>query len=89
MLATPNPEAAHRIANPAGLHQLAGVLFIDTGSAWNGGGMPSKYYTGSGIELIADVSVFYQLNIRTRLGFAHGFDDSGENRGYASLGSAF
>ncbi len=74
---------------PVGLHQLAGVLFVETGSAWNSGGTPDEYYTGSGVELVADISVVYQLNIRTRLGYGHGFDDIGEDRVYVSLGAAF
>jgi Dipeptidyl peptidase IV (DPP IV) N-terminal region len=75
---------------PLGLIQYSGSLFADTGATWQAGHSPDKYYTGVGLELHADVSLFYGLNIRMRLGVAKGLDKIiGDERAYFSLGASF
>ncbi|VAW83314.1 hypothetical protein MNBD_GAMMA16-421 [hydrothermal vent metagenome] len=77
------------MAPPLGLDQLSATFFIDSGAAWQHGSTPDRYFTGSGVELNSDVRVFYNLPLRVRLGFAHGFADSGENQLYLQLSTSF
>jgi hypothetical protein len=77
------------MAPPAALDQFFGAFFVDSGDAWFQGSSPDKYYTGAGFELGGDVRLFYHLPLRVILGYAHGFDDPGENQAYIRLGSAF
>ena len=78
------------MAPPVGVIQWAGSAFIDTGASWNDGGTPDEYYTGVGVELHGDLSLFYGLNLKLRLGLASGLDDQlGDDRAYLSLGAAF
>ncbi|MCG6938005.1 MAG: hypothetical protein LJE83_07505 [Gammaproteobacteria bacterium] len=81
------PESGF-MAPPVGLMQWSGAVFAETGSAYRDS--PETYYTSAGIELTADINLFYQLTLRTRAGFAHGFDKSiGDNRLYLMIGSSF
>ncbi len=77
------------MAPPAGLLQWSGQLFVDSGAAWEEGGSPEHRFTGAGIELLADVNLFYLIDLRLRLGYAHGFDRAGGDRFYLSLGDSF
>ena len=77
------------MAPPVGLLQWSGQLFVDSGAAWEQGGMPDRYFTGAGVELLSDVNLFYLMNLRLRLGYAHGFDAGGDDRLYLSLGNSF
>ncbi len=73
---------------PIGIMQWFGTLFAETGSAYNDS--PDTFYSSAGIEVTADISVFYNLVLRTRLGYAHGFDDEiGDDRVYLKIGSSF
>ena len=73
---------------PVGIMQWFGTLFAETGSAYYDS--PGTYYSSAGIELTADINLFYNLGLRTRAGFAHGFDeDIGDNRLYIKIGSSF
>jgi hypothetical protein len=75
---------------PIGINQLHGTLFYDAGGVWDYGSGPDHYYTGAGFELDADLDVFYNLRLRTSLGFAKGFDKTlGENKVYLRIGSEF
>ncbi len=74
---------------PAGLQQWSGKLFIDSGAAWEQGSSPDNYFTGAGVELLSDVNLFYLVNLRLRLGYAHGFDTGGDERFYLALGNSF
>jgi hypothetical protein len=75
---------------PLGLVQYSGSVFVDTGATWQVGRSADNYFTGVGVELHADVNLFYGLNLRVRLGFAKGLDDIiGDNRAYFSLGASF
>lgn len=68
-----------------GLHRLHGRLFADTGAAWRSGRSPEDYRSGAGAEVYADINALYLLNMRLGVGFAHGFDDGGEDQVYLSL----
>ena len=76
------------MAPPIGIMQWFGNLFAETGSAYFES--PEKYYSSAGLELIGDINIFYGLVLRTRLGYAHGFDkDIGDDRVYLRIGSSF
>ncbi|VAW53705.1 hypothetical protein MNBD_GAMMA05-1208 [hydrothermal vent metagenome] len=73
---------------PVGITQWFGSIFAETGSAYRNS--PDTYYSSAGIEVTADINVFYNLLLRTRVGYAHGFDsDIGEDRLYLKVGSSF
>lgn len=75
---------------PIGVNQLHGTLFYDAGGVWDTGSGPAHYYTGAGFELNADLDVFYNIRLRTSVGFARGFDKTlGENKVYLRIGSEF
>ena len=76
-------------APPIGIMQWSGSLFAETGAAYEGSSV-DQYYSSAGVELTADLNLFYLLPVRARLGVAHGFDqDIGDTRAYLSLGSSF
>ncbi len=77
------------MAPPLGLVQWSGQLFLDSGAAWEQGSSPGRYLSSAGIELLSDINLFYQMNLRLRLGYAHGFDRIGGDHFYLSLGSSF
>ena len=76
------------MAPPVGLMQWYGNLFIDSGAAYNDS-RPDKYYTGAGIEFSADLNLFYLVPLTARIGYAHGFDEIGDDRTYFTLGASF
>jgi len=77
------------MAPPLGIIQWSGSVFADVGAAYNGAS-PESYYTSVGLELQADINLFYGLNSRMVLGFANGLDEQiGEKRVYFRLGSSF
>ena len=76
------------MAPPVGIMQWYGSVFAETGSAYHDS--PVTYYSSAGLELIADLNVFYGLTLRTRAGYAHGFDkDIGDDVFYLKIGSSF
>ncbi len=76
------------MAPPVGIMQWFGTVFAETGSAYQD--LPETYYSSAGLELTADVNVFYGLTLRTRAGYAHGFDnDIGDDVFYLRIGSSF
>lgn len=77
------------MAPPVGIMQWSGGAFIETGAAYDTSS-PDKYFSSAGLELTADLNLFYLAPFRARLGLAHGFDSTiGETRAYFSLGSSF
>ena len=77
------------MAPPVGIMQWSGALFAETGAAYDGD-KPDTYYSSAGLELTADLNLFYLVPLRARLGIARGFDEAiGETRAYLSLGSSF
>ncbi len=76
------------MAPPVGIMQWYGTVFAETGSAYYDS--PETYYSSAGIELTADINLFYYLTLRTRAGYAHGFDkDIGDDLIYIEIGSSF
>ena len=77
------------MAPPVGLMQWSGAVFVDSGAAYNLDSA-DKYYTGAGVEINADLNLFYLVPVRARLGYAHGFDEViGDDRVYLSVGASF
>ncbi|NOQ90465.1 MAG: hypothetical protein GQ549_05925 [Gammaproteobacteria bacterium] len=73
---------------PVGLMQWFGKVFVETGSAYFDS--PDKYYSSAGMEIDADISLFYGAVLRSSVGYAHGFDsDIGEDLVYLRIGSSF
>lgn len=76
------------MAPPVGIMQWFGNVFVELGSAYQDS--PERYYSSAGFEVSVDFSVFYLLTLRTRLGYAHGFDSQlGDDRVYLKIGSSF
>lgn len=76
------------MAPPVGIMQWYGTVFAETGSAYYDS--PETYYSSAGIELTADINLFYYLTLRMRAGYAHGFDkEIGDDRIYIEIGSSF
>ncbi|MFV9615969.1 MAG: hypothetical protein ACNYZG_08435 [Gammaproteobacteria bacterium] len=73
---------------PVGLMQWFGTVFAETGSAYFDS--PEKYYPSAGLEIDADINIFYGAVLRVTVGYAHGFDsDIGEDMAYLRIGSSF
>jgi Tol biopolymer transport system component len=76
------------MAPPAGLMQWSGAVFAETGSAYQDS--PEKYYTSAGLEVNADVDLFYGAVFQMSAGLAHGFDrEIGDNLAYLRIGRSF
>lgn len=82
-------ERGAMVPLPIALHQLSSTVFVDSGSVWRNGRKPDDRRTGAGVELMTDTALFYSARFGLRLGFAHGFDDGGENQVYLRVGSSF
>ena len=65
---------------PAGLLDVSGSLFVEGGNTWNDGSEPEEYRSSAGVEVFAEINLFYALNLDLRVGYAHGFDDGGEDQ---------
>ncbi len=74
---------------PIGFGKMSTILFAESGAAWDKGGSPDSYYSSAGAEFIAEIILGYNLVLDTRLGYAHGFDEIGEDRYYVRIGRAF
>ena len=74
---------------PIGLLDISGNLFAESGATWNDGSEPEEYRSAAGAEILAQVNLFYSLNLNLRLGFARGFDEDGEDQVYLKIGGAF
>ena len=75
---------------PVGVNQVHGTLFYDVGGVWDTGSGPADYYAGAGLEINADLDLFYNFRINASLGFATGLDDTlGEDKVYLRIGSHF
>jgi len=77
------------MAPPLAIRQLYGSVFAEAGDAWTTGRTPGDYSSGAGIEANAEATLFYNLALHLRLGYAHGFADNGGNQVYLKLGSSF
>jgi Tol biopolymer transport system component len=76
------------MAPPVGIMQWFGKVFAETGSAYYDS--PSGYYSSAGVELVADINLFYGVDIRALAGYAHGFDkEIGDDVVYLKIGNSF
>jgi hypothetical protein len=82
-------ERGSMVPLPIALHQLSGAAFVDSGATWFDSVRSDDYRTGLGLEIKADVGLFYSGRLELRLGFAHGFDEGGEDQVYLRGGAAF
>jgi WD40 repeat protein len=74
---------------PLGIIQWSGSVFTEAGAAYKDSSA-DQYYSSAGVELQADINLFYGITSRMRLGYASGFDENiGENRVYFNLGASF
>ncbi len=74
---------------PLGIIQWSGSVFAETAAAYDERSA-EKYYSGAGVELQADINLFYGMTSRMRLGFARGLDENiGDKRMYFMLGASF
>jgi len=77
------------MAPPVGVHQVFGQVFVDSGRVGTSL-QQAKTYAGVGLELGADVVLFYSLPVRLQMGYAKGLDESiGGHQAYLRLGSTF
>ncbi|MCP4286504.1 MAG: hypothetical protein GY792_18995, partial [Gammaproteobacteria bacterium] len=74
---------------PAGVLDISGNLFVESGATWNDGSEPDEYRSAAGAEVLARVNLFYALNLNLRLGYARGYDEDGEDQVYLTIGGAF
>jgi len=77
------------MAPPVGIHQIFGQIFVDAGRV-SATLRQARTYTGVGLELGADMVLFYSVPVRLQMGYAKGLDDFiGGNQAYIRLGSTF
>lgn len=68
---------------PLFLGRLHGAAFVDGGRTWRGG--DGQWRRGAGAELRADTLLGYYFPTTLVLGYAHGFDDDGEDQLYVTF----
>ena len=68
---------------------VSGNLFVESGATWDDGSEPEEYRSAAGVEMLAEINLFYAFNLDLRVGYAHGFDDGGEDELYLTVGGAF
>ena len=73
---------------PVGLQRTWGSVFLDTGAAWFRG-EEQTYYTSAGFELHAEPGLMGLGYLQVSLGYAHGFDEPGEDQLYLRIGADF
>lgn len=74
---------------PIFLQRLYAMAFADVGDAFFGPLDWRSFRVGSGMELLADISIGYFLPLSFRLGVAYGFHDNGGLHWYLNFGSPF
>jgi len=77
------------MAPPIGIHRFSGSVFVNGGDAWDSGKHRGHLSSGAGVELTTDLIAGYQFSLNLRLGYAKGFNDSGEHQIYLALGGSF
>ena len=70
---------------PLGVHQIHGTMFVNSGDAWDDDTGSANYSTGAGLETEAQLFFGYFIPMKFRLGYAHGFDEGGEDQVYLDL----
>ena len=77
------------MAPPLGIHQLHGSLFYSAGDAWYDEIESADYLSSAGIELNVELVFGYFIPINVRMGYAHGFDEGGDDEYYLKAGFTF
>jgi len=77
------------MAPPVAIHQLSGIVFAETGDAWDDGSHPNELVSSAGAEIKAETFVIYDFPLTLRLGYAHGYAATGTTQLYLQLGSSF
>ncbi|MCO7226521.1 hypothetical protein [Pleionea sp. CnH1-48] len=73
---------------PIGIEELSASVFYDRGRVFGGAG--DNTFSSAGVELHAQLRLFYFLPITLRLGYADGHDDQlGQQETYLSFGTSF
>jgi Tol biopolymer transport system component len=72
---------------PIFLEKVHTALFVDAGEVWDDRNAftGNKVKVGAGIEARTDITLGYWLKITPALGFAHGFNQGGENQIYLTV----
>lgn len=75
---------------PIGINRLSTTLFVDAGSVWDQSGSTANVYRGVGVELNAEIRLYYlPLRIPVRVGIARGLDLNSGNQSYLRVGQSF
>lgn len=78
---------------PVFLGRLHGATFFDAGRAWRGpegaAGGEGEWRRGAGAELRVDTVLGYYFPTTLAVGYAHGFDEGGQDRGYVTFLSTY
>ncbi|NOZ54038.1 MAG: hypothetical protein GXP08_13065 [Gammaproteobacteria bacterium] len=77
------------MAPPIGIHQFHGTLFYSAGNAWEKGNELSDLSHSAGVEINTELVLGYFIPLNLRLGYAHGFDEGGEDKTYLEVGFSF
>ncbi len=74
-------------ANPLFLDRLHGAVFTDVGEVWDDQSSfkPGRLKVGAGVEERLDMTLGYWLKITPAIGYAHGFNEGGEDRIYFTI----
>ncbi|WP_455220102.1 hypothetical protein [Kaarinaea lacus] len=67
---------------PVGIYQLHGTLFYSAGDAWDSEIESADYSNSAGLEFYMKLILGYFIPLDIRLGYAHGFDENGEDQVY-------
>jgi len=70
-------------------HQLHGTIFYSAGNAWEQGNQIDDLSHSAGVEINTKLVLGYFIPLNLRLGFAHGFDEGGEDKAYLEVGFTF
>jgi hypothetical protein len=74
---------------PLGVGRNTLALFVESGDAWNSS-EAVKLKTGAGVEWNIEALLGYdRFKLSTTLGWAHGFDEGGDNRFYLRVNLPF
>lgn len=78
------------MAPPIGIHRINGTVFYDVGGVWQYGTSPEVYYAGTGLEINAELDMFYSNRMQLSIGYAEGLDNvQGYRQFYLYFGIVF
>lgn len=74
---------------PVGLDKIYGSVFYNAGEAWYDSLDSNDIRKGAGIEINTELVLGYMFALDLRFGYAHGFDEGGEDQFYLTVGKTF